>query len=713
MIQKGGKNMKMKKHIMIIIMLLSIISSSLFGCQTTSNSNTNQKEVSGYSDKDIVIPDGLSRKQEQELKQIYKDSYEDEKKTLDIAVIEAIKNFDKYGQLKQDFKDMLGTTEEFYQALNDFDPNLKNVIADDIAFEYGNSPLEYYLIDKGIGTILDDNDTGKTIRSFIEYTGLAIMESFTIMSLENNQTTRKDALQPIVCGEEYALVRTLGTINEILNEIEINSCYRIAMNVFEQRQEAIKYLDAPLDEYLNSTDEELFHAWSKGQNFAGRQKALDDAIAEWDIALYEWKTTFLHSIGIKEMDVFIQKADEYDIKVTNHYGYETYDEYVEHKKSLKDEYEQLEDFNVEEYFDLLEKGKLGTQYIYSIIDKDGKVYGSFLSASAKVSAVMNNDGMCSLTALDRNNKPMTDKHVILDKHGNILFQNDEEPDKNGNQVLYEDVTASGNLLKKILKSDFEHGDYVILEFVTVNGKTKKLMEGGYIHLSKVSGYEDYYKFSCGYEDDRDSRTEGMIDMKTGDILTEEEYEEIYENSLKYEYAALGANIDMEALGSKDASNPLKKGTWLNANYVIYKDVIYDNTGEKIKTLDAGRGVENILYANDYYWIVSKTGWYYVLDNKFNQILEPVKFEENDNYLLTEYGLLIQSETINADGKRESEFTLYDENGKIIMELPLQINLRRNISEFIAGNEKVGWVNLNTKEMMLLSVPDEKLTVLSF
>ena len=89
----------MKKNIIIIILLLSIISSSLSGCQTTSNSNTNQKEVSGYSDKDIVIPDGLSHKQEKELKQIYKDSYEDEKKALDIAVIEAIKNFDQYGEL--------------------------------------------------------------------------------------------------------------------------------------------------------------------------------------------------------------------------------------------------------------------------------------------------------------------------------------------------------------------------------------------------------------------------------------------------------------------------------------------------------------------------------------------------------------------------------------------------------------------------------------
>ena len=616
-----------------------------------------------------------------ELKQIYKDAYEDEKKALELAVVEAIKNFDKYGQLKQDFKNLLGTTEDFYQAINDFDPNLKNVIADDVAFKYGNSPLEYYLINGGVGTVLADNDTGKTIRSFIEQTGLALMESFTIWSLENSQTTRKDALKPIVCGEEYALVRTLGTINEMLNEIEINSCYRIAMNVFTQRQESIMYLDASLDEYLNSTGDELFEAWSKGQNFEGRQKALNDTIDEWNNALYEWKSTFLNTIGIEEADAL----------VTN----------LKNIMSNTPEYEKIKEI----------QNTIGQQYIYSIIDKNNKISGSFLSSISNVSAVINNDGMCSISSLDGNRRPIY--KVIIDKNGKILFQDDKEPDEKGNQVLYYDVTTSGNIFKKTLTSDFEHGDYEILELVTPNGKTKKLMEGGYINISEASGYEDYYKFFCGYEDDRSSQVEGVINAKTGEIIAGDSAQEILNTIMKNEYADLGADVEMQPLGYEDSLTPVQKGTRLNDNYVFYENIIYDNQANEIKVLDTGRGVKDILYANDYYWIVSNTGWYYVLDKKFNQVLEPIQFKENDDYVLTQYGLIIASETKNSNGSRDFKFTLYNEKGNATIELPGQINLHRDISGFIAGNEKIGWVNLNTKEVMLVSSPNKKISTIEF
>ncbi|MBR4027423.1 MAG: hypothetical protein IKJ01_07715, partial [Lachnospiraceae bacterium] len=111
---------KTKKNIIITTLLLSIVSSSLLGCQSKADSITNQKEVSGYSEKDIPMPDGFSKKQQKELKKIYKKAYEDEKKALELAVIEAINHFDKYGELKQDFKNLLGTTEDFYQTLNNF-----------------------------------------------------------------------------------------------------------------------------------------------------------------------------------------------------------------------------------------------------------------------------------------------------------------------------------------------------------------------------------------------------------------------------------------------------------------------------------------------------------------------------------------------------------------------------------------------------------------
>ena len=319
--------------------------------------------------------------------------------------------------------------------------------------------------------------------------------------------------------------------------------------------------------------------------------------------------------------------------------------------------------------------------------------------------------MCSISSLDGNGTPIY--KVIMDKNGKVLFQDDKEPDKKGNQVLYYDVTASGNVFRKTLKSDFEHGDYEILELVTPNGKSKTLMEGGYVNIQKASGYEDYYKFFCGYQDDYSSQVEGVINAKTGEVIAGDNAQELLYDIMKNEYADLGADVEMHPLGYENSLTPVQKGTRLNDDYVFYEDIIYDNQSNGVKVLDAGRGVRNILYANDYYWVVSNTGWYYVLDKKFNQVLEPIQFEENDNYVLTEYGLIISSITTNSDGSRKSTFTLYNEKGEPTIELPGQVNLRRDIFGFIAGNEKTGWVNLNTKEIMLVSSPKKKISTIEF
>lgn len=128
--------------------------------------------------------------------------------------------------------------------------------------------------------------------------------------------------------------------------------------------------------------------------------------------------------------------------------------------------------------------------------------------------MINSEGMCSLWNGDMyawpgywNDDPGL--HVIIDKEGNILYENSGE---GSDAVIYASVTPSGNILRKTFKSDFEHGEYQVLEFVQPDGTSKQMLEGGFIYINgKGEGCTDYFEYSCGYEDDSASVTEGVID----------------------------------------------------------------------------------------------------------------------------------------------------------------------------------------------------------
>ena len=149
-------------------------------------------------------------------------------------------------------------------------------------------------------------------------------------------------------------------------------------------------------------------------------------------------------------------------------------------------------------------------------------------------------------------------------------------------------------------------------------------------------------------------------------------------------------------------------------------------------------MKDIIYENGNYWIVTNSGWYYVLNDSFEQTLEPVKFEETESYLLTGYGLLIAKnkdyslDTVTYDDFMESymnsfmpdeteeetndeRFALYDATGEVVLEVPGSVSIYNNQSDdldhFIFGDAWVGWVNLKTRESMILDLPDEEVKTL--
>ena len=112
-------------------------------------------------------------------------------------------------------------------------------------------------------------------------------------------------------------------------------------------------------------------------------------------------------------------------------------------------------------------------------------------------------------------------------------------------------------------------------------------------------------------------------------------------------------------------------------------------------MSEGNGASLIEYYDNKYYIKSGTGYYYVLDNNFNQILEPVKLGV---YNINKYGIMVT----NSDN---SFTTLYDFELKNKKELSYELE-SDTLKYFIAeientDNSAKSYFNLNTQEKLVV------------
>ena len=112
-----------------------------------------------------ILPDNFTKKQKKELKKIYESAYEDEASALDEYIIARAKSVDEDGMEDDEFDMVLNTTENLYQILNQWDPNLKNVLVEEAEYRLGGSPLKNYAVGRGVGALLEDNELGQELRS--------------------------------------------------------------------------------------------------------------------------------------------------------------------------------------------------------------------------------------------------------------------------------------------------------------------------------------------------------------------------------------------------------------------------------------------------------------------------------------------------------------------------------------------------------------------
>lgn len=686
----------------------------------------------------------FSKKQVDQLEQNYDTAYEDEKKALDAYILAYMEGYDEYGEIKEEFESLVGITEDFYQAVNAFAPNLKHVAAKEAANQYADTPLEAYMVEQGVGIVLSDSEFGRDIRSLIEAAGLGLMQEMEIKELKEKREARHDIMIYVASEGDYALVRSSGTIGQMLDQIEWNSGYTVADKALAERMAVIEEQNTTtLDDYWSEDTEKVFQTYLIRENYNGRMDALNEKKQQWDQNLYQWRSNFLQQVGVEDADEIlwiysIQDKNGYDKKLVLDYFDISQKEY----EKLKEKHDSddlaviIQDEKGDDAWDGLieyieakksEASSVYGQYIYSIIDKDGTVSGSFLVARNDFHASMNADGMCSIWlddtfedkleyAVDHKFDDACKAHVIMDKECRLLFQNDEEKADDGSRSTYSDVTPSGNVYKKTFLSDYEHGDYQVLEYIQLNGTSKKLFEGGYINMDKLTvetgdlmdpfditgqGASDYYKYEYGYADDDSTRTSGVLDLTNGELITWEEYEKrISAQTDPMQHT----EIEISELGIAGD----EKGTRLNEDYVLYGNTIYDMSGKAVSELADGRGVRNILYANGRYWIVTESEWFYVLDDRFQKIAEPIELPEGAKYQMTAYGLLVAGYAEDEAGISHGYTHLYD--GSATMMSLSETAEHLNVKGFLLDCGKSGCINLNTQNGVLLSTPEEPVSL---
>ena len=317
-------------------------------------------------------------------------------------------------------------------------------------------------------------------------------------------------------------------------------------------------------------------------------------------------------------------------------------------------------------------------YVYQLTDASGNILFSLALPEAE-SVTMSDDGKIVFTF----DSGMHD--VVIDKEGNILY--DSLSLKNGGIQVY-GYSSEGTMLELEAASDFENGDHYVLYFVDASGKRTEIN----------TAVDDFNLYSGGYTDVYNTNL-GYINMKTGEI-TEEAPESDQEQNIGGNYRKLNDSCYFSEENGGKLLTP-------------------DSNGELTEAADlsSGQGVMGIDYYDGYYWVLSNTGYYYILDENFETVLEPVcvlddelklrgSDHEGEVYYLNSsvqacpYGIVIHG---------DSDITeIWDMNGeKVYTEY-----LDQTADKYIFGTDSDAWYNLNSGDSLRIDLDNVgKLVVL--
>ena len=307
-------------------------------------------------------------------------------------------------------------------------------------------------------------------------------------------------------------------------------------------------------------------------------------------------------------------------------------------------------------------------YIYQIIDSKGNIYGSFY-ADPYANVVFGNDGTCIIDKkFERDDYylNMNNSHTIIDKDMNVLFQSNPSEDDG---YSYLGAGPSGKALRISSKTDFDNGQYYSLELVNLDNSSQELAKMTEFSIDTL--YTDLYPVH--YWDPEGHSHDTVIDLKNGKVLDSDDVD-------------LSADTELpEGLPSNCQV--------LNPDYFFNPEdnCIYDQTGKSVTDLSAGLGVSYIGYALEKYWVVSNSGYYYILDENFNRLFEPVQIVPDNYMVLSPIGLIIGNVLWDSNGNsQEYEY----------------VRQKPTLDHFIYGNAETGYINMNTNEILELIALDQ-------
>ncbi len=578
--------------------------------------------------------------------------------------------FESYQQLKNYSPSVFYEEESVFEAtIDDFDPSVLSLVVENHDDSSYTAPLDYEIYTGNVGT--NSYFIGADVVD--QFLSLDQDAYLAIVGLTNE--VRADACCVYGVYEDYAIASSTDPIIDIINQMRIFSGYTAAT------RGVYRIID------LIETNNDLTEDSGGNESLNGRIDALNDYIDKWVDAREQWEAEFLADYDLTWEDLISPETlVEEDM---------TAEEYIDsaNSKAIASSHSyNYGDYTSLDFLDL---------YIYQLVDKDSNVLCSYVTELAN-DVKVGYDGKWELI--------YKDNIIVLDKEGNILLDTDKTEYvldvDHGIWVVsmtsseFTGMTPSGNYLICSEDSDYEQGEYKILEWLSSDGSTKEIMQAENFIIQPVpeNRIQDCYVFNGGYStvsrgwdycDTWSIATDiyiadpvAYVDMETGELI--ENYTEESE-SVPNGYVQISPDYYMD-----------------ENSYYVYDSADLTNP---IAELTDGEGVESLIYdrENDVYWVMSKTWYYYKLDGDFTYLSEPVKIpDEAVYYQLTPYGLLI-----SEDISHRSYLFLLDENGNEISRHLWKAGMYGNIVFTVGFFEKCCdyYFNLNNSELLCITKPD--------
>lgn len=245
-----------------------------------------------------------------------------------------------------------------------------------------------------------------------------------------------------------------------------------------------------------------------------------------------------------------------------------------------------------------------------VINENGKIVGTL---PKDLSSVKYKNGY----VLVNPNEEDDGESYVMDNKGNILLPENEN-------IIYKDITDDGYIVQEITEESLA-GETTYFAVTDINGNQVLRIE------------ED----DCN---DVEAIGKGLIfkDLRFDDnsIVNIETKKETFTNDNRGGFEDLGNGFFIYQSYSEDNDyivdsnscmiyyfNYINVIKMLNNSYIYGesdgKPGIYDLDGNLVKDLTEG-GVTSIYYANNKYYVISETDYFYTLDNSFNYVDQPQK-----------------------------------------------------------------------------------------